>query len=99
MSIPARRQDGSDAGRREASCPPSETTPLPLPPSLPFTLPRHTVEVAAPYLPLDVAAAVERLVDPGAAVKTLHWGRNYLYLARLETAGGPVEMPEPKQKG
>ncbi|HEY4574257.1 MAG TPA: hypothetical protein VIJ26_09850, partial [Thermoanaerobaculia bacterium] len=26
-------------------------------------------------------------------MKTLHWGRNYLYLSRLETAPGPVEMP------
>ena len=39
-----------------------------------------------------MAAAVKRLVDPGAAVRTLHWGRNYLYVARLETAAGPVEV-------
>jgi hypothetical protein len=35
---------------------------------------------------------VERLTDPAAAVKTLHWGRNHLYLARLETAGGTLEV-------
>ena len=27
-----------------------------------------------------------RLTDAAAAVKTLHWGRNYLYVARMETA-------------
>lgn len=32
------------------------------------------------------------LTDPASAGKTLHWGRNYLYTARLETAGGPVEV-------
>ena len=26
------------------------------------------------------------------ALKTLHWGRNYLYVARLETVSGPVEV-------
>ncbi|HSN89383.1 MAG TPA: hypothetical protein VL025_21650, partial [Thermoanaerobaculia bacterium] len=25
-------------------------------------------------------------------MKTLHWGRNYLYVSRLETAEGPVEV-------
>ena len=42
--------------------------------------------------PSDLAAAVRSLTDPAAALKTLHWGRNYLYLARLETAAGPVEV-------
>ncbi|HEV2852374.1 MAG TPA: lipopolysaccharide kinase InaA family protein [Thermoanaerobaculia bacterium] len=32
------------------------------------------------------------LTDPASAGKTLHWGRNYLYTARLETAEGPVEV-------
>ncbi|HSS77319.1 MAG TPA: lipopolysaccharide kinase InaA family protein [Thermoanaerobaculia bacterium] len=32
------------------------------------------------------------MIDPGAAVKTLHWGRNYLYVSRLETAAGPLEV-------
>jgi tRNA A-37 threonylcarbamoyl transferase component Bud32 len=35
---------------------------------------------------------VARLTDPAGATKTLHWGRNYLYVARLEAAGGPVEV-------
>src|SRR5262245_54406999 len=47
----------------------------------------------APHLrPLDLAAAVRSLTDPAAAIRTLHWGRNSLYLARLETADGPVEV-------
>lgn len=32
------------------------------------------------------------LTDPASALKTLHWGRNYLYTARLETVRGPVEV-------
>jgi tRNA A-37 threonylcarbamoyl transferase component Bud32 len=42
--------------------------------------------------PADLARAIERLTDPGSALKTLHWGRNYLYVSRLETAAGPVEV-------
>jgi hypothetical protein len=42
--------------------------------------------------PADLAASVRSLTDPATALKTLHWGRNYLYLARLETAAGPVEV-------
>lgn len=38
----------------------------------------------------DLARELERLVDPAAAERTLHWGRNYLYLVRLDTADGPV---------
>ncbi len=42
--------------------------------------------------PADLAAAVRSLTDPAAALKTLHWGRNYLYVARMETAAGAVEV-------
>ncbi|HEX7786726.1 MAG TPA: lipopolysaccharide kinase InaA family protein, partial [Methylomirabilota bacterium] len=35
---------------------------------------------------------MERLTDPAAAVKTLHWGRNHLYLAGLATAGGTIAV-------
>ncbi len=41
---------------------------------------------------MDLARAIERLTDPGAALKTLHWGRNYLYVSRLETVAGPIEV-------
>jgi len=49
-------------------------------------------ELAPNLRPLDLAAAVRSLTDPAAALRTLHWGRNCLYLARLETADGPVEV-------
>jgi tRNA A-37 threonylcarbamoyl transferase component Bud32 len=58
----------------------------------PFSLPGWTGEVAAALRPLDLAAAVHSLTDPASALRTLHWGRNYLYLARLETADGPLEV-------
>jgi len=57
-----------------------------------FSLPGWSGELAEEARPTDLAAAVERLIDPGAAVKTLHWGRNYLYVSRLETAAGPLEV-------
>ena len=28
------------------------------------------------------------MTDPSCAVDTLHWGRNYIYLAHLESAEG-----------
>jgi hypothetical protein len=35
---------------------------------------------------------IRRLIDPAAAVETVHWGRNYLYRARLASAAGPLEV-------
>ena len=49
-------------------------------------------ELLAPYRPPDLAAAVARLADPGAARETIHWGRNYLYSVDLETAAGTIEV-------
>ncbi|MFP5285564.1 MAG: lipopolysaccharide kinase InaA family protein, partial [Thermoanaerobaculia bacterium] len=57
-----------------------------------FSLPGWTGELSPGFVPQDLASAVARLTDPAAALKTLHWGRNYLYVSRLETAGGPVEV-------
>jgi tRNA A-37 threonylcarbamoyl transferase component Bud32 len=48
--------------------------------------------IAAGFELPDLERELARLVDPGAAVKTLHWGRNYLYLTRCETAAGPVDV-------
>jgi tRNA A-37 threonylcarbamoyl transferase component Bud32 len=48
--------------------------------------------IAAGFELLDLERELARLVDPGAALKTLHWGRNYLYLTRCETAAGPVDV-------
>ena len=39
----------------------------------------------------DLAVTLEelrRVIDPKASEKTIHWGRNYLYQARLATADG-----------
>ncbi len=58
----------------------------------PFTLPGWTGARAASFRPLDLAATVARLIDPGAAAKTLHWGRNYLYVTRVETEDGPLDV-------
>jgi len=35
---------------------------------------------------------VSRLTDPAQALKTLHWGRNYLYVTRVETADGSLDV-------
>jgi tRNA A-37 threonylcarbamoyl transferase component Bud32 len=40
----------------------------------------------------DFQEAIRKLIDPASALKTLHWGRNYLYISRLETAAGPMDV-------
>jgi len=40
----------------------------------------------------EAAEAIRRILDPSSAVRTLHWGRNYIYLTRLPTAEGPFEV-------
>lgn len=57
-----------------------------------FALADFTGKIAAGFELLDLERAIARLIDPGAATKTLHWGRNYLYLTRCETAAGPLEV-------
>lgn len=52
--------------------------------SEPFSIPGWTGEVNAGLRPSDLEGEVRRLADPGSALKTLHWGRNYLYLSRME---------------
>lgn len=52
--------------------------------SEPFSIPGWTGEVNADLRPSDLEGEVRRLADPGSALKTLHWGRNYLYLSRME---------------
>jgi hypothetical protein len=49
-------------------------------------------ELATTYRPFDLEAAIARLVDPASALKTLHWGRNYLYTVNLPTVAGTVEV-------
>ena len=48
-------------------------------------------EVAPGYLPDDLDSALDQL-DPGAAVATIHWGRNYLYRCRWPTANGSMDV-------
>src|SRR5579864_3528265 len=57
-----------------------------------LSLPGFTGQIASGLELPDLERAVERLTDPGAATKTLHWGRNYLYLTRCETAAGPLDV-------
>jgi len=57
-----------------------------------FELPGWQGELRADHRPLDLAAAIERLADPGAASETIHWGRNYLYSMELETEAGPLDV-------
>ncbi|MDA8016320.1 MAG: hypothetical protein MPN21_02630 [Thermoanaerobaculia bacterium] len=45
-------------------------------------------EFVSAYRPADLNAALDRLMDPGAATQTVHWGRNYLYRTSMETDGG-----------
>ena len=42
-------------------------------------------EVAAAFADVDWESQLEALVDAGSAKETLHWGRNYLYVAQLQT--------------
>lgn len=55
-----------------------------------FDLPGWHGVFDAAHRPADLGRAVGRLTDPASAVRTLHWGRNYLYEARLETEAGPL---------
>lgn len=57
-----------------------------------FALPGWHGTFDAAYRPADFERAVEHLTDPASAVRTLHWGRNYLYEARLETTAGPLPV-------
>ncbi len=49
-------------------------------------------EVSLEHRPADVAGEAARVVDPSASVETIHWGRNYIYAADLETAAGSVPV-------
>lgn len=51
----------------------------------PFSIPGWTGELNAGLRPSDLEGEIRRLADPGSALKTLHWGRNYLYLSRMES--------------
>jgi tRNA A-37 threonylcarbamoyl transferase component Bud32 len=57
-----------------------------------FEVTGFTGQIAEGFRLPDLEQELVRLTDPAAARKTLHWGRNYLYVTRCETADGPVEV-------
>jgi tRNA A-37 threonylcarbamoyl transferase component Bud32 len=71
------------------SNPATDASPLP---EGGFAVAGFTGRIAADLRLPDLEGELARLTDPGAARKTLHWGRNYLYVTRCETAAGPVEV-------
>ena len=58
-------------------------------------------EVARAPRPSDVVAEVARLVDPTASIETIHWGRNFIYAAEMQTQTGrqPVVVKQFKNQG
>ncbi len=72
--------------------PPPESAAPSQPVAETFARPGFTGEVVTASRPRDLDAALERLTDPGSADETLHWGRNYLYAARLETTAGDRQV-------
>ncbi|MDX1500873.1 MAG: lipopolysaccharide kinase InaA family protein [Thermoanaerobaculia bacterium] len=55
-----------------------------------FALAEATGRYREPLTPDDLPEAVSRASDPGAARRTLHWGRNYLYVVDLPSGAGVV---------
>jgi tRNA A-37 threonylcarbamoyl transferase component Bud32 len=57
-----------------------------------FSFQDYRGEIVSRYRPSDLEAEIRRLIDPVAAEQTLHWGRNYLYQAHLQTPEGAVAV-------
>ena len=64
----------------------------PLPELVDFSVPGFRGRIVAAWRPDDLESQLARLTDPSAAVETIHWGRNYLYRARLDTPAGTLEV-------
>ena len=45
-------------------------------------------EIADRFTPRDLEAELRRLMDPSSAVRSVHWGRNYLYEALMHCSSG-----------
>ena len=58
-------------------------------------------EIASAHRPADVVEEISRLVDPTASVETIHWGRNYIYAAEMQTATNrhPIVVKQFKNQG
>ncbi|HVS15263.1 MAG TPA: lipopolysaccharide kinase InaA family protein [Thermoanaerobaculia bacterium] len=65
---------------------------VPLAPCEPFAAAGLRGEVASAHRGADLEAGLPRLLDPASAVRSLHWGRNYLYATTWPTAAGPIEV-------
>jgi tRNA A-37 threonylcarbamoyl transferase component Bud32 len=46
-------------------------------------------EIVEPFVSRDLEASVRHVLDPASAVRTVHWGRNYLYESVMGTDDGP----------
>ena len=57
--------------------------------------------MASAHRPEDLTSEVMRLVDPSASTETIHWGRNYIYAAEMETLAGrlPVVVKQFQNQG
>ena len=80
------QSDASKDAPSEAPLEASETARV-----VPVSTSEWRGEISAAYLPEDIDEALEQL-DPGAAIETIHWGRNYLYRSRWPSAKGPVDV-------
>jgi tRNA A-37 threonylcarbamoyl transferase component Bud32 len=51
--------------------------------------------ISGEFTPAHVPAGgveIARLIDPSASLETIHWGRNYIYSAELQTESGRVPV-------
>ena len=85
----ADRRRSGEASRPAAA----ERTPeVPAEPCEPFAFDGFHGAVVSRFKPRQLEREIRRLVDPAAALETIHWGRNYLYRAALETASGRIDV-------
>lgn len=66
---------------------------------IPFAWPGFRGEAAERLAGADLVAAARHLLDAGCATETLHWGRNYIYAARLEVPDGELEVAVKQFRG
>ena len=57
-----------------------------------FTLPDASGVILSSCRPVHLERELGRLLDPTAGWKTLHWDRNYLYVADFDTAHGRIPV-------
>lgn len=53
-----------------------------------FSIVGLTGEINDRFVPDDLEGELLRIIDPSSATRTVHWGRNYLYEARMRCACG-----------